>query len=204
MEARYAIRPLVYDLHGVAAALQKERGYERRTFRGYAEDRKYGEATTEVDSGPIIDEWLHTKELVVSARAGVLCDVSISDISVFGIDQIAETVWELVPWSFVADWFINTGDWIAAHTPNAGVTQRASWVTVRRVLTSTQSVTGHRWDLEEGITGGDLTRPLSRFSREELFLDRRINPSISTWPSSKLRLDGYKLADLGIMLRRLF
>ena len=36
------------------------------------------------------------------------------------IDQtslnIAQTAWELIPYSFVIDWFANVGDWLLAHT----------------------------------------------------------------------------------------
>lgn len=203
MEARYAIRPIVYDCYNLAAALQRDRGYERRTFRGYADDSKHNEDTITGSGAPVSDDWKRTIDLVWSARAGVLCDVSITDITVFGVDKLAETAWELLPWSFVADWFANTGDWIAAHTPNAGVTQRASWVTVKKVLTKTQTVTGSRWNLVSGQSPISLSRPKAEYKVEETVLERIVSPALSTWPSSNLRLDGYKLTDLGIMIRNI-
>lgn len=204
MEARYAIRPMIYDAYGVAGVLEKERGYERRTFRGYADDSNHNEQTVVGTGAPVSDDWKKTIDLVYSARAGVLCDVSISDITVLGIDKLAETAWELVPWSFVADWFANTGDWIAAHSPDAGVTQRASWVTVKKVLTKTQTVTGSRWNLVAGQSPISLNRPKATYTVEESVLERIVSPALSTWPSFNMRLDGYKLTDLGIMIRGIF
>jgi hypothetical protein len=204
MEARYAIRPLIYDVNGITRSLEKARGFARRTFRGYASDSHSNSDTIIGSQAPVSDDWVRNYSVEYTARAGVLCDVSISDISVLGLDQIAETAWELVPFSFIADWFANTGDWIAAHTPNAGVTQRASWVTVRRKTTKSCTVTGSRWNLGVNQTGITLTRAKPTHKVEETFLERLVSPAISTWPSANLRLDGYKLTDLGIILRKVF
>lgn len=204
MELRYAIRPLVYDAIGVAKAFQKARGYERKTFRGYAEDSVAATPVSVPDAAqPVRNTCLKTAEYNCSARAGVLCDVSITDLSVLGLDQLAETMWELTPFSFIADWFANTGDWIAAHTPNAGVTQRASWVTVKEVSTQTQTWTAS-WNLPVGMTGEILNLPSGVQKRETLCLERMVDPALSTFPSAKLRLDVFKLTDLGIILRKMF
>lgn len=201
MEARYAIRPMAYDIYGIAMALQKTRGYERRTFRGQAEDSMHNEDVLIGSTQPTSNDWKRTIDLEYSAYAGVLCDVAVSEISVWGIDQIAETMWELTPWSFVIDWFANVGDWIAAHTPNAGVRQRASWVTIRKSLKKTQTVSAVRWNLVAGQTAITLNPPKATYTQEELVLERVVDPDISTFPSTNLRLDAYKLTDLTIMIR---
>jgi len=43
--------------------------------------------------------------------------------------DLAATMWEAVPWSFVADWFGNFGDWIQAKVPDPDMTVRGEWVT---------------------------------------------------------------------------
>lgn len=35
----------------------------------------------------------------------------------FGVDNPLGTAWELMPWSFVIDWFLRVGDWISALAP---------------------------------------------------------------------------------------
>lgn len=207
MEARYALRPLIYDAYGIANSVQANRGRIRRTFTGY-EVRKGSvqvSSITNVLLAPMIyGDWARTLEYEISARAGVLCDVEVTDLSVFGIDQLAETAWELVPFSFIADWFANTGDWIAAHTPNAGIRQLASWVTVReRVSTTCTLVNTRSTAASSGFVLNSLTLPACKFAWEELVLTRIVEPAISTWPRFDLNLDGWKLTDLGIILRNI-
>lgn len=206
MEARYAFRPLIIDAAGICAALEKNRGYARKTFRGSAEDSMTSSDTLLNQSNGLWmtqTDWSRTSTYDVSARAGVMCDVSISDISVFGLDQIAETAWELAPYSFIVDWFANVGDWIAAHTPNAGVNQRASWVTVKTTYTQTRTATADRSIVNTvGYIPVSLSLSAQTDKREELVLERITSPALSTFPSSNLKLDVFKITDLGIMLRK--
>jgi len=208
MEYRYAIRPLVIDAKGLVSAIQKKRGICRKTFRGEA-----SESTTLTDTllnqgnglWMTNSDWNRTASYSVSAKAGVLCDVSVTDLSVFGVDMVAETLWELAPWTFIADWFANTGDWIAAHTPNVGVTQRASWVTVRSTHTKTRTAIASRSTVDTvGYVKVSLTVPPCSDTYQELVLERITDPQLSTFPSSKLNLDVFKVLDLGIILRKLF
>lgn len=204
MEIRYAIRPLIYDTVGLAESFQKKRGYERRTYRGESSD-----SLTIQDSMPHIGftdftyiDWTRITKMEVSARAGVLCDISIDDITVFGIDQLAQSAWELAPLSFVVDWFTNVGDWIAAHSPKAGVRQRASWVTTKSVLT--QTCRGGSGYFDSGTSGHvalSVNVPPCIKERKETSLIRATDPSIATWPSLDMNLDMFKLTDLGIILR---
>lgn len=204
MEVRYAIRPLIYDAYGIANSLQKNRGYERRTFRGSAVG-----STSESDvvngvgiAGRVLHNCNRTNTLESSARAGVLCDVSINDLTVFGVDQLFETAWELAPLSFIVDWFVNVGDWIAAHTPNAGVNQRASWVTTKGVLTQTVSGGQAYWSLLSSQEAVSLSMCSSSKTKVSTEIIRSVDPSISSFPAVDMRLDTFKLTDLGIILRK--
>lgn len=203
MELRYAIRPLIYDANGILSALQKKREVVRRTYRGWASDSAYYtdqvlnqgffyECTVDVD---------RRIDYEVSARAGVLCDVTIDELTVFGVDKLAESLWELVPFSFIVDWFANVGDTIAALTPDAGVKERASWVTVKETITALNS---------SGATRNNSTKETATVSVgafqwgcNEQVIERIVGPSVEPWPQSKLRLDGFKLLDLGIIARQI-
>lgn len=207
MEARYALRPLMYDLRGTVNALEKVRGRTRRSYYGYAEDSMSTQLNiNNLATGItyLYGNWLCKAEYVVSAKAGVLCDVNITDASVFGFDQLLETGWELLPFSFIADWFANTGDWIAAHTPNAGVRQLASWVTCKESYKVTSSSVSFS---TAGIPSTrelySLVMPHRVYTTEELVLTRDTEPSLSVFPSAKLNLDTFKITDLGIIIRNI-
>jgi len=207
MEARYALRPLYYDVKGITKALAKERGHARMTARGYA--TKDGSATGTLSNTVlrtfIEGDWKWTAKYSVSARAGILCDVNVTESSVFGLSAIAETVWELLPFSFIIDWFVNVGTFIAAHTPNAEVRQLTSWVTVKEILTSTTELSDYRSVVGAGYgqVGGVCTLTPPKYFRQEMVLERIIGISAGTLPTFNLKLDGYKLTDLGIILGKI-
>lgn len=52
------------------------------------------------------------------------------------LDFVPSTVWELVPFSFVADWFVNVGDWIRSVVPNPHIQILSNFTSVSRVRTS--------------------------------------------------------------------
>lgn len=204
MELRYAIRPLVYDAQGLCNALEAEKLAKsmRATARGFASD-----TWTDSDSYTTTSYYGATMTVnrkwtcVVDIRAGVLTDVELSHLSIWGMDQALETMWELVPLSFVLDWFIDVGNTIAAWTPSAGVKELASWVSITRVITSENwlgsienTSSFDHWD--EFSWSGKKTRV-------EVHKERRTNPNLSFWPSVNIQLDALKIADLAIILRQL-
>lgn len=206
MEARYALRLMAYDAYGVYSYAKAERENIRKTFRGYASDSLSLSDTT--DSFPMWSyslQWSQKCDYQVSARAGVLCDANITSLGLAGVDQIAETAWELVPFSFVADWFANIGDTIAAWTPNVGIRQRASWVTVRETRTFTNSLTGATSNYSAlGYASGNISIGRTTAEKHDLLVERIVSPLLSPYPRLDMSLDAYKLTDLGIMLRNIF
>jgi len=207
MNFRYGARPLYYDVQNAMAALEKKRAEIRKVYRGWSEDSA---SVSDVIPGCGMhyetDVSISRKATyTVSARAGVLCDVRIDGLSPYGITKIPESIWEIIPFSFVIDWFCNVGDIIAALSPKAGVQQRASWVTVKEEITATNSsgsvtstAPSEIWDVVNYSQSSMFT-----YGRREIILERIKDPHVSAWPTVDFRLDAFKLTDLGIMLRQL-
>lgn len=140
LEYRYAIRPLLFDLQNcldaMSAAIKK---HSRQTVRGKEVTLVDGSAVSYADRGSFsashyVDMAITTTEKgSVVARAGVLFEIeeSLSVLkAVLGFDQPLESAWELVRWSFIADWFFSIGDVISSWSQSSGLTPLTSWVTV--------------------------------------------------------------------------
>lgn len=208
MSYRYALRPLIYDVAGLTAALQSKRAAnQRRTSRGWATDKAVGSDT--IDNVALFSDtacsFTQAWSYGVSARAGVLCDVNIDALVSFGVTDMLETGWELLPFSFIADWFVNIGTTVAAWTPNMRAEQLASWVTVREVL-ETQVTPGAVTDLfvsDAYTTERVVSIVPGGYRGKESFLQRYVDPELSLFPTRTVRLDQFKILDLVIVLKNL-
>lgn len=210
MQFRYALRPLIYDVMDLTAALNKKRAANvRQTSRGYAIDFEEG---AEVFTGPyplpgwcIVEDYTLNWSYKVSARAGVLCDVDVTSDTTFGLTDVLEAGWEVLPFSFIADWFANIGETIAAWTPNMRAEQLASWVTTREIFECSVSV-GNVIDNEgedhhRVVKNISVTKPT--YTGKELVLRRETDPQLEVFPTAEMRLDAFKILDLAIVIRSL-
>ena len=46
------------------------------------------------------------------------------------LDNVPSHVWEVVPFSFVVDWFLNVGQWLRAATPDPRISILGNWISV--------------------------------------------------------------------------
>jgi hypothetical protein len=59
----------------------------------------------------------------------------------FSLRDLPSAAWEILPWSFVVDWFSNVGQLISAVTANCSNEFLAEWVSHKRTHTITRTVT---------------------------------------------------------------
>jgi hypothetical protein len=226
MELRYALRPLMYDIHGAAKALQydAETAPKRNTFRGNEYLIKRTEQSDTFANGdwagPSIGEpnnWYRewscrrkTKRSV-DVRAGVLTElVATNSFPVWGLMEPIESAWELIPFSFIVDWFINVGDKISAFTPNFGVKTLASWSVVTETVVKEFQITGstaylpQASETEVPIYHENLWGKDGYCSETVITKTRTPNPGISIIPSFELKLDLLKLTDLLIIAKHFY
>lgn len=117
MQYRYAISPIVYSLQDIEKTLGQ---YNRvfKTTRGF--DREDGDFESMManftwrgmNAMSYVGNHKHRMFLKRNYDPVTLLDGFLKNISLNPIT----TTWELVPLSFVADWFVNIGDVLAAYT----------------------------------------------------------------------------------------
>lgn len=133
---RYAVRPVIMDLNGVLDALEamKKAAPERVTARGFASTSSTEIMSETSPNGEFTRE--RTTKTTVEVRSGILFEPDYRDL--FGVSPLKLPIaaWELIPFSFIADWIVNVGSYISAITPKIGVKVLGQWTTVK-VITHT-------------------------------------------------------------------
>jgi hypothetical protein len=203
LELRYALRPLVYDAKGVLRMVESTNLYKatRATARGFQRyDDEVSDTILITDQGdPHTVERSRKEEW--NCRAGVLTDVYTTGLSVSGADQLLESAWELIPFSFIIDWFINIGSTIAAWSPSAGVEKLTSWVVRHKVTTCLNTVTEYHFAnqvCEVEIYNFDSCQK----ALVTTAIVRDVNPELSKFPAIKVDLSTAKLADLILIIKQ--
>lgn len=202
MEVRYALRPLVYDAKAITAALDAKLEHDRQTFRGFKSD---ADVTQDVvyGGGAFRRTWNRSTIVAVEVRSGVLTQIeSLHALNTWGFDSILETAWELVPLSFVFDWFWNLGSTLASWTPEVGLKTLASWYVLTRV--HTQMVTLAQWSPYQCTDAGICMQFSSsctpkNYIRTETWKYRVPDPNRAVLPSFRINLNAAKLLDLSII-----
>jgi hypothetical protein len=223
MEIRYAIRPLMYDCKGIVDALTREPNSKpkRQTFRGsttYSDgDTDYGERPLVMNTNKGIfsatchetSKW--SRDIIV--RAGVLTELQeSSQLNIWGLTQPIESAWELVPFSFIVDWFFNVSDVLGSWSPDYGFHTLASWYTV--TMTEYQYTSRYYSDCTvESHTGDTPNYQAVAYLRDlrDCYYERTVTtvvrvpePSRAGVPRLNVRLDAFKLTDLLIIARKLW
>jgi len=220
---RYGLRPLMYSIKQTIDAVQAIGRPPRCTSRGFR--RLSGSATTNLGTvnttrgnwvaGAVFDVFgYHTRDVLVSA--GVLFENTIRSMSyqqAFGlrVDDILPTAWELVPYSFVVDWFCNVGQIVRAWSPCSEGQILTSWVKVNRLDTVKLEFSNWRasptyTEPDERLdrTGLDISMSDGSEVREYFTVTREARPERPVIPSVEIRLDMAKLLDILTLIRQLY
>lgn len=144
LEYRYGWRPLVYDAMSQYEAAMVGLQPMRQTVR--AKDAALSQAERKyrlliAGSGGLGDVYLYRKIFSrLLLRAGQTADFKLQgDLSrglkTFGFLDIIGTGWELIPYSFVVDRFIDVGNALKALQAFALIDERVGWLTLQKLLT---------------------------------------------------------------------
>jgi hypothetical protein len=220
MNARYNLRPVYHDVRGLLKALDFEvcADFDRQTFRGYKKEYAINSIET-TDRFTDTSDWAYKifshsiTNRTVEARAGVLTSFEPSTISMFellGLDQGLTSAWELIPFSFIVDWFVNVGNTICQFKPDRTFKALTSWVVVKD--TTTQITVPQYGIFENYVPPGSAKRltgidcAMSGGYRKVIttVTTREPSPQRSLMPRLKIRLDPLKILDLAIITQKIF
>lgn len=141
LETQYGWKPLLSDVHGIAKDLfEKDKASPNRyrvTVRGSANDASIKQLVNQVHSIGGDMRYDATQTLNRGSRCRLdyyQSNPMLGTLSSMGLTNPAELAWELLPWSFVADWFLPIGNYLSSWDADLGysfcggsVTDRYEW-----------------------------------------------------------------------------
>lgn len=213
LEYRYGWQPLLRDvckIQDMSSQYRQQLTKRRLVARAHVEMPLTNTTSFSHGGGiPQLDSAVGTvrSDRLLSADAGVIYDVSVRTMaqameSVGGLRTYdgASTIWELVPWSFVADWFVNIGTWLQAVTPNPMIDCRGNWVTeIEDKWIVLSSITGSTRIGSTPIT--TYTGAIGGSQRHWNYVTRTVDQPLPYFPTAKpFGLSRLKQADAMALL----
>jgi hypothetical protein len=161
---RYGILPLIKDVDQIMAAAGKQRGKIRKTTRARLEFTKTDSVLTiHGQLSPLLIGIRTQTTDTIKCRGMSLdeFDASLAYHQGFSAKGLVTLPWELVSYSFVADWFFNVGSFLNAMVPAFGYNQLGACLTLERTRstvynaesTSVATSLQNTWDLIRPISG---------------------------------------------------
>jgi len=202
MEARYALRPLAYDLRNTASAYAEKVPPKVMTFRAHRAD-----ISTATESNKLLrtlpgDQAWYGSTIAnesIDVRVGVLAAVTdFSNFTRWGCGDILQTIWEEIPFSFIVDWFFQVGKLISMWSPKVGLRTLASWYVVEKTTTLSSTIETVQ-SLASGWNYTDIITRSGTYSKVSTVKYRLPNPDRPVLPSFNVKLNSLKLLDLGII-----
>lgn len=184
MEYRYAIMPLAYSVQD-ALKLAKEKGDIYKTDR---KSKEFSWTLGTKPSSPTNSLYVWTEE-IVTVRLSVVGRARFDPDELYLrlFDQIGinpfKTAWELIPYSFVVDWFANVGDWVLARTAGLGpgAQQRLFCQSIKETrIVNTYVADDRVWKAETKYDFGVVTAGPFVNSQNDLFIQTRKESYVRT------------------------
>jgi len=159
LEFHFGWAPLVGSIYDSIEALEqldpthtlKGRGYASDTVTQYGTGANYNRNKTVMKTLLQADVFCENRNLALMQRMGVVNPASL--------------LWEIVPFSFVADWFSNVGEFLASFTDFAGIGLRRAFVTTYKVIDSSTYVAPPYYRLLTGVIVEVRRTPVTAFAR---------------------------------------
>lgn len=123
LELQYGWNPLMADVLGFLHHLSKDGPGPLVSVKGYSKDY--------FDTSVTVNSVMGSSKCVLGVNGTheawvrlyyQLTNPGLAEISSLGLANPLEIVWELIPYSFVVDWFFPVGNWLSSQTADLGFT----------------------------------------------------------------------------------
>jgi len=164
---KYGIKPLVGDLQGAAESLAeyilraspfKSNGHAKATYtKDIVTPLTFGPPHAYIPRSSVIEK----REVSIRVKYGTsftIPDRLKRQAASLGFTNPKNVAWELLPLSFVVDWFLPIGNWLISLSSLDGLTLKESYKTVFIVETITRTVSLYAHD---GAIPNTIQRPLA-------------------------------------------
>nr|URG16110.1 MAG: maturation protein [Leviviridae sp.] len=141
---RYGVAPLLNDLEGACRFLMR-RFHPRFTARGNQSLQASSSVVRQIDDGyghfNVNIECVRTYDV----RCGILytVDEAARKMAQLGLSRPLSAAWELAPWSFVCDWFLEVGNYLDAIQPSLASKTLSAWGSTRDTVITTFTPSGY-------------------------------------------------------------
>lgn len=195
---RYGLMATYYDVQSWISASSGRRRRAKFTSKRTSE---YSSANTVVTNWD--DEWSTRRSLVTRTRssvvsAGVLFEPkALEALDDFGSTRILTTAWELIPMSFVFDWFADLGTRLSAYEGLTRVSPLGTYVSQDHLLTwsfkywqtwKTPNVVSGKRYTGSGTDDGSVVE-------ECRYRVRKANPQLSLVPRVDININWKRMLD---------
>lgn len=197
-----------YDVESWVSAFSDRRQKPRQRYLAGKNTSYDSGNTTIVESTSNFGTAYYTKRFTRFSRSS--CGVLVTMLEeadpsyTLGMRNVLSSAWELVPFSFVLDWFIDAGTRLQALESGFVRPVLGTWVTHRSTLTGYH----HRYTTPRGyvIVGNDRYSAPSMDSYAMVtdvttIVERIANPSLSALPEVKINLNYKKVIDSVALIR---
>ena len=167
---KYGIKPLINSIQTVAGGLKLPVGLRRQTSRSSLNYREQNVSTSTFShdaSCTTTVQTLTTDEVSIRAMAIDEHFASVGSNIGFTAKGLITLPWELLPYSFVADWFITFGDYLKAISPAPGYKSIGGCLVQERTIRTTHTAISsvpvgafHLLRPDTGICSGTLKTKL--------------------------------------------
>jgi hypothetical protein len=180
LELQYGWKPLLQDVYGSVEALAKS---QNNMLIGVAKGHKTieeapSDQVNHLGSAKGYDRTTRELQAKVSAKVGIVyvkSSPAVAQVASLGITNPALLAWELLPYSFVVDWFLPIGNYLNSLDATLGLTFKSGYRTtfVRVAAQSTRSTSA--------LSGNTFTDRSMRETTERIMITRT---ALSSFPSA--------------------